>query len=117
MERKETVKPAVFQQLDIRAGRIERAEPFPEARKPFIRLWVDFGGEVGTLQSAAQLTRRYSPESLQDTLVLGVVNLPPLRIAGFTSECLVLGVVDPGDAGDVVLVRPEAEDVVGWSLA
>lgn len=106
-----------FQALDIRAGTVVQAEPFDEARKPAIKLWVDFGSELGTLQSSAQLTRRYTPESLVGTTVLGVVNFPPLRIAGFRSECLVLGVIDPGDPGDVVLVRPDAADVDGWPLA
>lgn len=105
-----------FAALDIRAGRVVRAEPFPEARKPAIKLWVDFGEPVGTLQSSAQLTRRYLPERLLDTPVLAVVNFPPLRIAGFRSECLVLGVLDPSDAADVVLVRPDDSGVLGWPL-
>ncbi|HEX7118330.1 MAG TPA: tRNA-binding protein [Longimicrobiales bacterium] len=106
-----------FQALDIRAGTIVRAEPFPEARKPAIKLWVDFGEPVGVRQSSAQLTRRYSPESLVGTPVLAVVNFPPRRVAGFRSEVLVLGVVDPDDPGDVVLVRPDADGVKGWELA
>lgn len=116
MERKGTVAFETFQALDIRAGRVVGCEPFPEARKPSLKLRVDFGAGVGILQSAAQLTRRYSPTDLTDTTVLGVVNLEPMRIAGFRSECLVLGVLDPGDEGDVVLVRPDAPDVVGWPL-
>lgn len=106
-----------FRALDIRAGTVVRALPFPEARKPAIRLWVDFGVQVGILQSSARLTRRYTPEGLVGTTVLAVVNLPSLRIAGFRSECLVLGVVNPDDEEDVVLVRPESPSTTGWSLA
>lgn len=115
-ERKEEASFGSFEDLDIRAGRVVRAEPFPEARKPSIKLWVDFGDPVGVLQSSARLTRRYTPEGLLDTPVLGVVNFPPLRVAGFRSECLVLGVLGPEDPEDVVLVRPDDPDVVGWPL-
>ncbi len=104
------VKPQItfddFLRLDIRAGVVVEAEPFPEARKPSVRLRVDFGSEVGILQSSAQLTRHYAPEGLVGSRVLGVVNFPPLRIAGFRSECLILGVLNPEDSGDVVLVTP-----------
>jgi tRNA-binding protein len=106
-----------FLQLEIRAGVIVSAEYFAEARKPSFKLAVDFGEPVGVLRSSAQVTRRYTPESLVGTRVLAVVNLPPKRIAGFTSQCLVLGVVNPDDPGDVVLVRPEEPDTVGWHLA
>ena len=107
-----------FLELDIRAGRVTRADPFPDARKPSLKLWIDFGDEVGTKSSSAQLTRRYSPDDLVGTVVLGVVNLPPRRIAGFVSEVLVLGVINPDDGGDVILVRPdEGDDVRGWRLA
>jgi tRNA-binding protein len=113
-------KPTVafdgFAALDIRAGRVIRAEPFPEARKPAIKLWVDFGGDIGTLQSSAQLTRRYTPESLVGTSVLAVVNFAPRKIAGFESQILVLGMMNPHDPGDVVLVRPDDVDVTGWPL-
>lgn len=117
---KPTVDFAQFAALDIRAGRVVHAEPFPEARKPAIKLRVDFGDGVGVRQSSAQLTRHYTPESLVGTMVLGVVNFAPRRIAGFQSEVLVLGVVDPADAGDVILVRPDAvapgDRVTGWPL-
>jgi tRNA-binding protein len=105
-----------FLSLDIRAGTVVRALPFPEARKPSIQLWVDFGPGIGILPSAAQLTRRYTPEGLLGTCVLGVVNFPPRRIAGFRSACLVLGVLDPSDPGDVVLVRPDNPNTRGWRL-
>jgi tRNA-binding protein len=114
--RKPEAPATAFAALDVRAGRIVRAEPFPEARKPALKLWVDFADPVGILQSSAQLTRRYAPETLVDTPVLAVVNLAPRRIAGFLSECLVLGVVHPEDPGDVVLVRPDGPSVEGWPL-
>jgi tRNA-binding protein len=114
--RKPEVSFDTFEALDIRAGTVVRAEPFPEARRPSIKVWVDFGEPVGVLQSSAQLTRRYTPEGLAGTRVIGVVNFAPLRVAGFRSECLVLGVLDPGDSADVVLVRPDDHDVEGWSL-
>lgn len=107
-----------FLALDIRAGRVTRAEPFPEARKPAIKLWIDFGQDIGERTSSAQVTRRYSPEDLVDTVILAVVNFPPRRIAGFRSEVLVLGVVNPEDEGDVILVRPDGGgDLRGWRLA
>ena len=105
-----------FMALDIRAGVIVRAEPFPEARKPAIKLWIDFGAGVGERQSSAQLTKRYTPESLVGTTVLGVINFPARRIAGFQSQVLVLGVIDPDDPADVVLVRPDAAETRGWPL-
>lgn len=117
MRRKKETTVETFLQLEIRAGVVVGAEPFPEARRPAYRLTLDFGEGVGKLRSSAQLTRRYTPEDLLGTRVLAVVNFPPRRIAGFASECLVLGVVDPEDPEDVVLVRPDAEDTVGWELA
>lgn len=113
---KPTTSIDTFLALDIRAGVVVRAEPFPEARKPAIKLWVDFGEEVGIKRSSAQLTRRYTPEGLVGTPVLGVVNFPPRRIAGFESEVLILGVINPDNPGDVVLVRPDVADVKGWPL-
>lgn len=107
---------AAFAALDIRAGRVVHAEPFPEARKPAIKLRLDFGEGVGVLQSSAQLTRRYTPDDLIGRTLLAVVNFPPRRIAGFRSECLVLGVVDPDDPGDVVLISPDDPETVGWPL-
>ena len=116
MSRKPTTPFNSFAALDIRAGRVTRAELFPEARKPAIKLWVDFGPEIGTLQSSAQLTKRYTPESLIGSTVLAVINFPPRRIAGFESQILVLGMMNPDDAGDVVLVRPDLEATIGWPL-
>jgi tRNA-binding protein len=115
-EKKPDTDLETFQALDIRAGTVRRAEPFPEARKPSIKLWIDFGEPVGILQSSARLTRRYGPEELVGTPVLGVVNFPALRVAGFRSECLVLGVLDPDDPEEVVLVRPDDPETRGWPL-
>nr|BCX01775.1 MAG: tRNA-binding protein [Bacteroidota bacterium] len=94
-----------FQQVDLRVGRIVRAEPFPEARKPAYRLWIDFGPELGVKTSSAQITDLYRPEELVGRLVVCVVNLPPKQIGPFRSECLLTGF--PDEAGRVVLCVPE----------
>jgi tRNA-binding protein len=93
-----------FQRVDIRVGRVVRAEPFPEARRPAIKVWIDFG-EMGERKSSAQLTENYTPENLIGRLVLAVVNFPPRQIGKFMSEVLVLGV--PDDKGAVVLLQPD----------
>jgi tRNA-binding protein len=100
-----------FQKVDIRVGRIVRAEAFPEARKPAYKLTIDFGTEIGTKQSSAQLTTRYGREELEGRLVLAVVNFPPRQIGPFMSEVLTLGVADA--AGAVVLIAPDAEVPLG----
>lgn len=114
--RKRETSFETFLALDIRAGTVVSVEPFPEARRPAYKLTLDFGEEIGVLRSSAQLTRRYAAEELVGMRILAVVNFPPKRIAGFTSECLVLGVVDPRDPGDVVLVRADAAGTTGWEL-
>ncbi|PZX19602.1 tRNA-binding protein [Palleronia aestuarii] len=103
-----------FQKLDIRVGRITRAEPFPEARKPAIRLWVDFGGELGEKRSSAQITAHYAPEELVGRQVLAVVNFPPRQIGKVLSEVLVLGVPDAD--GEVVLIGPDQDVPLGGRL-
>ena len=94
-----------FAALDVRTGTITEAEPFPEARKPAHKLTIDFGQDIGTKRSSAQLTAHYSAADLVGKQIIAVVNFPPRRIAGFPSEVLVLGV--PDDAGETVLVVPE----------
>lgn len=94
-----------FQRLDIRVGTVVDAQPFPEARKPSFRLWIDFGGTLGVKRSSAQITAHYAPDRLIGRQVMAVVNFPPRRIAGFESEVLTLGV--PDENGEVVLLKPD----------
>lgn len=96
-----------FLTVDIRVGTVTDAQPFPEARKPAIKLWIDFGEELGTKKTSAQITRHYEPESLIGKQVMAVVNFPPRQIGPFMSEVLTLGVMDPD--GNVVLISPDHE--------
>ena len=91
-----------FQRVDMRVGTVLRAEPFPETRKPSIKLWIDFGPEVGEKRSSAQLTHHYRPEQLVGRQVVAAVNLGERRIAGFVSQVLVLGAMP--SATEVVLL-------------
>lgn len=96
--------PDDFFGIDIRIGTVLSAEPFPEARKPAIRMEIDFGPEFGVLRSSAQLTVRYTPETLVGRQVAAVTNIGERRIAGFVSQCLVLGAMP--SAADVILLAP-----------
>ena len=103
----ETISYDDFRKVDVRVGRVVRAEPFPKARNPAIKLWVDFGEALGVKKSSAQITRHYTPEALVGRQVLAVVNFPPRQIADFMSEVLVLGAMP--DDQTVVLIAPDRE--------
>lgn len=103
-----------FMAIDIRTGTVTRAEPFPEARKPAIKLWIYFGDELGEKKSSAQLTVHYTPESLIGKTVMAVVNFPPRQIGKVMSEVLVLGVPDVD--GEVVLITPDKDVPIGCRL-
>jgi tRNA-binding protein len=105
---------ADFEKVDVRVGRIVRAEPFPEARKPAYRLQIDFGADIGIRKSSAQLTTRYDVDELEGRLVLAVVNFPARQIGPFMSEVLTLGV--PDENGAVVLVVPDENVPIGGKL-
>ena len=96
-----------FMKVDIRAGTVVDARPFPEARKPAIKLWVDFGPGIGVRKSSAQITVHYTPEGLIGRKVMAVVNFPPRQIGPFMSEILVLGFAD--ENGDIMLVTPDGD--------
>jgi tRNA-binding protein len=106
-----TIEYADFEKVEMRVGRVERAEPFPEARKPAIKLWIDFGPELGIRKSSAQLTVHYTPEQLVGRRVIAVTNFAPRQIGPFMSEVLVLGVPDPD--GAVVLLHPDQDVSLG----
>ena len=94
-----------FERIDIRVGTVVDAQPFPEARKPAIKLWIDFGETLGVRRSSAQLTTNYKANELIGTQVCAVINFPPRQIGPFISEVLTLGM--PDETGAVVLVKPE----------
>jgi len=105
---------ADFEKVDIRVGTVIDAQPFPEARKPAIKLTIDFGPEIGVKKSSAQLTVHYKPDQLIGRQVCAVVNFPPRQIGPFTSQVLTLGM--PDDAGAVVLVKPDFKITNGGKL-
>ncbi|MFT5787799.1 MAG: tRNA-binding protein [Ascidiaceihabitans sp.] len=100
-----------FMKVDIRVGKILRAEDFPEARKPAIKMWIDFGSEIGERKTSAQVTAHYTPETLVGKQVMGVVNFPPRQIGKFMSEVLVLGLAD--NEGGIVLLSPDQDVPLG----
>lgn len=110
----ETITIDTFMSVDIRVGRVIRAEEFPRARKPAYRLWIDFGA-LGVRKSSAQITDLYTLDELKDRLVMAVVNFPPRQVADFMSEVLVLGVPAEG-GGNVVLIGPERDVRPGLRL-
>ena len=103
-----------FAALDIRVGTVTDAQPFPEARKPAIRLWIDFGPGIGVKRSSAQITRHYKPDQLIGRQVCALVNVAPRQIGPFLSEVLTLGL--PDRTGEVVLIRPDHQVPDGGKL-
>ncbi|MCY4305748.1 MAG: tRNA-binding protein [Aestuariivita sp.] len=103
-----------FLKVDIRVGTVLRAEPYPEARVPAIKLWVNFGPEIGEMKSSAQITGHYSPQNIVGRQVLGVINFPPRQIGKFMSETLILGVQD--EQGDIVLINSDQKVQNGAKL-
>lgn len=110
----EMITPADFERVDIRVGTVVDARPFPEARKPAIRLWIDFGAGIGVKHSSAQLTAHYTPDRLIGRQVCAVVNFPPRQIGKVMSEVLCLGM--PDEDGAVVLIRPDLKVPDGGRL-
>lgn len=105
---------ADFLKVDIRVGKVMRAEPYPEARKPAIKLWIDFGPEIGEKKSSAQITAHYDPGQLIGKQVMAVVNFAPRQIGRFMSEVLVLGL--PDASGEIVLIGPDGPVAAGGRM-
>jgi tRNA-binding protein len=104
---------ADFERVDMRAGVVVDAQPFPEARRPALKLWIDFG-PLGVKRSSAQITERYAPTELVGRRVIAVVNFPPKQIGPFVSEVLVLGAYD--EQGHVILLRPDFDVTPGSKI-
>ena len=111
---RETITFADFLKVDIRVGTVVRAEPYPEARRPAAKLWVDFGPQLGVKKTSAQVVERYALDALPGRQVAAVVNFPPKQIGKFMSEILVLGF--PDEDGEVILVGPDREVPNGGRL-
>jgi tRNA-binding protein len=103
-----------FLKVDIRVGTVVRAEPYPEARKPAIKMWIDFGDDIGEKKTSAQVTAHYTPETLVGKQVVAVVNFPPRQIGKFMSEVLVLGL--PDEAGEIRLIGPDGPVPLGGRM-
>jgi len=103
-----------FLKVDIRAGKVTRAEPFPEARKPAIKLWIDFGPDIGIKKSSAQIAALYTPDNLIGRTVMAVVNFAPRQIGPFMSEVLVVGTSD--SMGQISLLTPDHDVPIGARL-
>lgn len=103
-----------FMKVDIRVGEVIRAEPYPEARRPAIKMWIDFGGDLGEKKTSAQVTAHYAPETLVGKQVMAVVNFPPRQIGKFMSEVLVLGL--PDEDGEIRLVGPDGPVPLGGRM-
>jgi tRNA-binding protein len=103
-----------FSRVDIRVGTVVRAEPYPEARIPAIKMWIDFGPEIGMKKTSAQITKHYTPEAVIGAQVCAVVNFPPRQIGKFMSEVLVLGL--PDDENEVVMISPGKKVANGGRL-
>ncbi|NOD35280.1 MULTISPECIES: tRNA-binding protein [unclassified Ruegeria] len=103
-----------FLKVDIRVGEVIRAEPYPEARKPAIKMWIDFGEEIGERKTSAQITAHYDPSALVGKQVMAVVNFPPRQIGKFMSEVLVLGL--PDENGEIVLIGPDGKVPTGGRM-
>ncbi|MEP4036242.1 tRNA-binding protein [Pseudophaeobacter sp.] len=103
-----------FMKVDIRVGEVIRAEAYPEARRPAIKIWIDFGSEIGEKKTSAQVTAHYTPEMLVGKQVMAVVNFPPRQIGKFMSEVLVLGL--PDEAGEIRLIGPDGPVPLGGRL-
>jgi tRNA-binding protein len=109
-----SISPDDFDRVEVRVGRVVRVEPFPEARRPAWKLWIDFGDAIGVRKSSAQLTANYSRGDLEGRHVVAVMNFAPKQIGSFMSQVLVLGV--PDAAGEVVLLGPDRDVPLGGRM-
>ena len=115
MNKKAEISWADFQKVYMRVGTVTNAEAFPEARRPAIKVWIDFGEGIGELKTSAQITDLYQPEQLIGRQLIAVVNFPKKQIGPIMSECLILGVLD--SIGGIVLLQPERDTANGLAIA